>query len=137
LPPKSKIIIWTATFHAAKDATSDPDIGAARNFGAHMHRAYGRQAFALGFSALGGSYRYSRTEPARLLPPAPPGALESIALANSDAAAVYLNAQRLHVIGMVPGRPLQPNYVTTIWSRALDGVVVFREQRPPQRTDGQ
>src|SRR3569623_80324 len=29
LPPNSKIIVWTATIHAAKDATADPEIGAA------------------------------------------------------------------------------------------------------------
>ena len=136
LPPNSKIIVWTATFHAAKDATADPDIGAARNLGSYIHSAYGRQAFALGFSALAGSYRYSRTEPARPMPPAPTGSLESLALADSDAAAVYLDTRRLHLIGTVPGRPLQANYATTIWDRALDGVVVFRQQRPPQRTDG-
>lgn len=135
LPPNSKIIVWTATFHAAKDATADPDIGMARNLGSYIHKSYGRQAFALGFSALAGSYRYSRKEPARPLPPAPPGSLESVALANSDATATYLDARRLHLIGMVPGRPLQANYTTAVWDRVLDGVVVFRQQRPPQRTD--
>jgi erythromycin esterase-like protein len=136
LPPNSKIIVWTATFHAAKDATADPDIGAARNFGSYIHRAYGREAFALGFTALAGSYRYSRKETERTMPPAPPGSLESIALAHSDAAAVYLDTRRLHLIGSVPGRPFQPGYATTVWDRALDGLVVFRKQRPPQRTDG-
>jgi erythromycin esterase-like protein len=136
LPPNSKIIVWTATYHAAKDATSDPDIGAARNLGSYIHRAYGRRAFALGFSALGGSYRYSRNERARPLSPAPPRSLESIALADSDASVVYLGARRMHRIGMVPARPLQENYATTIWDRALDGIIVFRQQRPPHRTDG-
>lgn len=119
LPPNSKIIVWTATFHAAKDATTDPDIGAARNLGSYIQAAYGRQAFALGFSTLAGSYRYSRKEPARPLPAAPPGSPESIALTNSDAGAVYLDGQRLHLVGMVPGRPLGTNYATTqLGSRA-------------------
>jgi erythromycin esterase-like protein len=136
LPPRSKIILWGATFHFAKDSSTDAEYTMGGNLGSFIHRAYGRQAFALGFSALSGSFRYSRQEPDRAFPRAPNGSLESQAFADTTADAVYLDTARLKAMRNTPGRLDGYVYITHPWDRAVDGVVVFRRQRPPQRTDG-
>lgn len=136
LPSNSKIIVWAATVHVAHDASADPDFGGGGNFGSFVYKAYGRQSFALGTTALSGSYRYSRQEPARPLPPPAADSLEHKALADTTADAAYLGAAKLGTIGTSPGRLFGADPVTANWHRVLDGVIVLREQRPPQRTDG-
>jgi len=136
LPSNSKIIVWAATVHVAHDASTDPDFRGGGNFGSFVEKAYGRQSFALGITALSGSYRYSRQEPARALPPPAADSLEHKALADTTTDAAYLGAAKLDIIGTAPGRLFGADPVTADWHRVLDGVIVLREQRPPQRTDG-
>jgi erythromycin esterase-like protein len=137
LPARSKIILWGATAHMAKNAAADHHYDGAANLGSLIRRDYKRQSFALGFSALSGSYRYSRSQPDRAVAIAPQDSLESRALAGARRDAVYLDMPHLNAIGTVPGRLLGDDFVTAAWQRALDGVVVFRQQRPPRRMDGQ
>ena len=136
LPARSKIILWGATAHMAKDAAADHHYDGAANLGSLIRRDYKHQSFALGFSALSGSYRYSRSQPDRAVAVAPEDSLEGRALAGARRDTVYLDLPHLKAIGTVPGRLLGDDVVTAAWQRALDGVVVFRQQRPPQRTDG-
>ena len=49
LPRHAKIIVWTATVHAAKDATAAGMYKTGPNFGALLHRDYGDRAFVLDF----------------------------------------------------------------------------------------
>lgn len=60
LPKGSKVIVWSATAHIAKNGAADPAYARAGNFGGYVHRDYGASAFALGFSAASGEYRYAR-----------------------------------------------------------------------------
>ncbi len=136
LPARSKIIVWGATAHMAKDVAADRHYDGAANLGSLIRRDYMQQSFALGFSALSGSYRYSRSQPDRALAIAPRGSLEDRALTDAGRDAVYRRKPWLKAIGTVPARLLGDDFVTAAWQRALDGVVVFRQQRPPQRTDG-
>lgn len=139
LPARSKIILWGATAHMAKDAAADrhyDGYDGAANLGSLIRRDYKQQSFALGFSALSGSYRYSRSQPDRAIAVAPQDSLEGRALAGARRDTVYLDLPHLKAIGAVPGRLLGDDVVMAAWQRALDGVVVFRQQRPPQRTDG-
>ena len=135
LPPNSKIIVWAANAHIAHDASADPAFSGGGNFGSFIAKTYGRQSFALGLTALAGAYRYGRREPNRALAPAGADSLESKALANIAAAAAYLDAAKLAAIGVAPARLLGADFDTANWQRAFDGVLVLRQQRPPQRTD--
>lgn len=129
----SKIIIWGSTMHMAKDARSTAEFGGARNFGSFIHARYGRQAFSLGFSALTGSVRLNRRE-SKPLPKAPSDSMEAIALAASNLEMTYLDNSALLAMGKVPGAAFRHEYQIANWGKALDGVVIFREERPAQST---
>lgn len=134
LRPGTKIIVWAANQHAAKDAALDPDFTAGENLGAYIHAAYGRRAFALGFSAASGSFRWSRGE-FRPIVPAAPGSLEAVLTAGAGEAA-YAGPARLQSLGdrsSVLFSFQKP--VSARWSRMFDGLVVFRASRPPVRID--
>jgi erythromycin esterase-like protein len=131
LPARSKIIVWSATAHVAKDARADPRFASITNFGALLHRDYGSRAFALGFSAASGSYRYSRKDNRPLETP-PAGALESSTMSRGVTA--YLGPARLAKVGTVPGAFFSHSYHTNRWSDALDGAVVFDAEFPPHST---
>lgn len=136
LPPNSKIIVWAATAHIAHDASANPAFSGGGNFGSFIAKAYGRQSFALGITALSGTYRYSRQEPARAVAPTGADSLEGKALAGTAADATYLDAAKLAAIGAAPARLFGADSDTADWHRVLDGVIVLRRQQPPQRTDG-
>lgn len=127
-----KIIVWAATVHLARDASADPRFAGGRSFGAALSRAYGRRAFVLGFSALGGSYRLNRRE-TRVLPAAPPGSIEAQAFAGADADSVYVGGAMLAALGRSDAGIFRRDAFTgNDWSKAVDAVVVFREEYPPR-----
>ncbi len=130
LPKKSKIIVWAATVHVAKQG--DPIWGdrAGTNLGSLIHREYGNRARSVGFSALGGSFRQGKGKfPA--LPVAPADSVEARALQASDAGAVYVGSKRLAGMGRRPGAFFYHSYQALAWSTFLDSAVVFRLERPP------
>lgn len=133
LGPRAKIIIWAHNAHIARDASTSTSFPAGGNLGAFVHQAYGRRAFALGFSAYGGAWRsvFSRDEAE--LPPAPPGSLEALAMAGDAADTAYRDPAWLARTGRVPGRPFQYVYAPADWGRVFDGLVVFRAERAPGR----
>jgi erythromycin esterase-like protein len=127
-----KIIVWAATVHLARDAGADPRFAGGRTFGAALSHAYGKRAFVLGFSALGGSYRLNRRE-TRVLPAAPPGSIEAQAFAGADVDSVYVGAARLAALGRRGAGIFRRDAFTDAdWSKAVDAVVVFREEYPPR-----
>ena len=135
LPPGSRIIVWASTSHIAKDGAVTGDYVGARNLGSYLHESYGRRAFALGFTALGGAHFWTRREPSRPIASASPGSLEVLALSGSGADAAYLGTRQLRALGAVPGSMFLHRPVTASWASVLDGVVVFREEQPPHRID--
>jgi erythromycin esterase-like protein len=128
LPRKTRIIVWAATVHLAKDARADPRFPAGSNFGSMLHRDYGSRAFVLGFSALGGSARQGRRE--IVIPVAAPRSLEALVL-NGPGDSAYAGPGRLAKICSVPGAAFRHEPVTANWAAVLDGLVVFRAERPP------
>ncbi|MGB7133671.1 MAG: erythromycin esterase family protein, partial [Acidobacteriaceae bacterium] len=106
LPPHSKVIVWTATVHAAKDLSAVPGDENRIPLGLYIHREFGSRAFVLGFSADSGSYAFTG-QPIRQLSPAPPDSLEARSFAGRDAGAVYLSPRDLREIGAIPARPLR------------------------------
>lgn len=130
LPKKHKTIVWAATVHIAKQG--DPTWGdrAGTNLGSLIHRKYGNHARSLGFSALGGSFRQGKGNfPA--MPAAPEDSVEAQALAGITAGAIYVGSKQLAAVGKRPGAFFRHSYQTLSWSDFLDGVVVFRAERPP------
>lgn len=124
LPPKT--IIWTATVHAAK---ARGQLGGSLNTGTYIHQRFGDQAYVLGFSALGGQYRKITGEVLNV-PEAPEDSIEFKAMSPTDKGVVFLDQNDLAVFGTAPASIYSYKYKTDDWSKILDGLVVFREQRP-------
>lgn len=130
LPARSKIIVWTATNHAAKDLSGVPGQEKMVSLGSHLHRDFKNNAFVLGISAASGSYAMGR-QPARQLSAAPGSSVEGQAFATEGPDTRYFNVSQLRQLGAIPARPLGADFKTAKWDAALDGLVVFREERPP------
>ena len=128
LVPRTKIIIWGATTHLAKDPGPVWGIPGFRSLGARVHDQYGNLAVSIGFSALKGSYRNSRKQIAIAPPPAL--ALELEVISNSTSSAVYLNLALLRAIGTRPAAALDHVYRTLDWSQVMDAMVIFEEEWP-------
>lgn len=131
LPKSTRFIVWTHSFHAAKSAAIRPELDGAPTFGTLLHNAFGDRAFALAFSARGGSYRWNRKE-SRSIPAPPPGALEFAA--PGDDRTAYLDSTALHERGVALAAPDYHTYRSARWSDIFDGFIVFSEEHPPHST---
>lgn len=130
LPSRSKIIVWTATNHAAKDLSVVPGQEKWRSLGSYVAREFTGQGFVLGFSAYSGSYAMGR-QPQRPLTPAPANSLEGRAFGEDTSDARYLDASELRKLKAVPSRLVGSGFKTASWADVVDGIVVFREEHPP------
>ena len=131
LPPHSKVIVWAATVHAAKQLSAVPGDESEIPLGFYVHQDLGNRAFALGFSAYSGSYAMAG-RPVQPLPPAPRGSLEDRVFAGRDSETVYLSRSDLRKIGPVAARPLGTNFTTARWERVLDGLLIVRREQAPE-----
>ena len=132
LPPGSKVIVWTATTHAARDVHRVPGLEGHVPLGSLLQNDYGGRLFSLFISAASGSYALAR-QPARELSPAPEGSLERRAFAGTGDVRYYGRTE-LHELGAIAGRALGTGFKTAKWDELCDGVVIFREERPPEPT---
>ena len=124
-----KTIVWCATVHAVKQAPVDSKL---IPIGHYVHQALGVRAAAIGFSALTGSYGRPNRPPT-ILAAAPPGALEQLALQDPTQEIVYINAAQLRKRGEVAARTINyPRFITARWDQLLDGIIVLRQERPPE-----
>jgi erythromycin esterase-like protein len=134
LPRDAKIVVWTATTHAARASGAQPVLPlGVPPLGARLAEAWGDRLAVIGFTALGG--QWSRAgHPSQPLVPLPPNALEARALtagAAGDAAAwAYLDRAALRSLGSLPSR-LFGKVTTSDWSTAFDGVLVIRDEVAP------
>lgn len=113
LPADSRVVVWTATVHAARQRRDLAEIP----LWARIVERWGDRAGAVGFTAYSGqSSRAGR--PASPIPDAPPGSLEDIATETS----AWLDSNRLKKVGPVASR-LLGRFVTATWSDYFDGVV--------------
>jgi erythromycin esterase-like protein len=131
LPRPSKVIVWAATAHVAKELSTVPGDESRIPLGFYIHRDFKSRAFALGFSAYSGSYAMVG-QPVRPLRPAPQGSLEGRLLADHDGDMVYLSRSELRNSGPIAARPLGTNFTTARWDRVLDGLVIFRREQAPE-----
>ena len=130
LPAHSKVIVWAANVHVAKDLSGVPGEEGLVPFGFYVRREFKSRAFALGFSAYSGSYAMTG-QPAQQLSVAPDDSLEAQALADRDSDTIYISLNQLRKFGSVVARPLGTSFSTARWNEVLDGLVVFREERAP------
>ncbi|MGZ8469039.1 MAG: erythromycin esterase family protein [Gemmatirosa sp.] len=133
LPRDAKIVVWTATTHAARAPGAPPvrPLGVPP-LGERLAERWGDRLAVIGFTALGGQGARAK-QPSRPLAPLPPDALEARALAAAagDAASwAYLDRAALRSLGAVPSR-LFGRVTTTDWSTAFDGVLVIRDEAAP------
>jgi erythromycin esterase-like protein len=131
LPAGSKLIVWAATTHAAKSLAGVPGQERMIPLGSYIRAEFGDRAFALGFSALSGSYHMAR-QPGRDLSAAPTGSIEGRAFADNSADIRYFDARQLRGFGAIPARPTGTEFRTARWDHVLDGLVVFRSEHPPR-----
>jgi erythromycin esterase-like protein len=124
LPAGSKVIIWTATVHAARKQ------GGLRQqpLGARLAAQWEGRLAAVGFTAYAGMSSMAG-QPAKPLPEAPPGSLEARAT-QGNVPWAFLNASTLRSIGDAPSR-LLGSFSAADWSTYFDGVVVIRDEVAP------
>jgi erythromycin esterase-like protein len=125
-----KAIVWTATNHAAVDLSGVPGQERRTSLGAQVRETFKDTVFTLGFSAASGSYAMGR-QPARALIDAPAASLEGRAFIGTDADTRYFTRRELRGLARIAARPLGATFTTAAWDRVLDGLIVFREERPP------
>jgi erythromycin esterase-like protein len=133
VPAPAKVLVWTATNHAAKSLVGVPGLERSISLGSYVSAEYGADAFALGFSALSGSYALGRQSP-RTLTPAPPNSLEHAVLDRDSTDASYVGLDALKTFGVLPARPVSPDVKEANWSKVFDALVILREERPPRPT---
>jgi erythromycin esterase-like protein len=124
MPKGSKVIVWTATTHAARtqgDLSTKP-LGA---FLAESHKA---RVAAVGFTALRGESSMA-ARPAKPLPDLPASSLETRTL-SGDVAWMFLDNKQLQQLGKLPSR-LFGRVTEANWSEHFDGVVVIRDEVAP------
>jgi len=123
LPANSRVVVWTATVHAARQRGSLPDVP----LGARLVERWGDRVGAVGFTAYAG-YTSMAGLPASPIPDAPPDSLE--ATATKASAWALLDAAKLRAIGRVPSR-LLGTFTSDTWSDYFDAVVVIRQEVAP------
>lgn len=131
LPAKSKIIIWAATVHAAKDLSGIQGGAVGRvPLGSYIHEELKDKVFSLGFSAYSGEYAFVH-QPVKRLSDAPPSSLEAQVFAHTDSDTVYLSLEQLRHYNSIEGRPLGNDPKAARWDQVIDGLVLFRQEHAP------
>ena len=123
LPANSRVVVWTATVHAAKQRGTGPEMP----LGALAAERWGDRVASIGFTASAGASSMAG-RPARPLSAMPPGSLE--ATATRDTPWALLDAAALRGLGAVPSRLLGGARSAT-WADAFDAVVVIGEEVAP------
>ncbi len=123
-PKARKVIIWTATVHAARRQGVLP----VRPLGAWLAERYGSRYAAIGFSALSGMSSVAGRR-ARPLEEAPSGSLEA-RVAQAGDEWTFLNSSKLRKIGKVSSR-LFGKFTEAEWSDYFDAVLIVRQEAAP------
>jgi len=123
LPANSRVVIWTATVHAARQRGSRSEVP----LGARVVERWGDRVGSVGFTAYAG-YTSMAGRPASPIPDAPAESLE--ATATRESAWALLDAEKLRAIGRVSSR-LLGKFVAETWSDYFDAVVVIRQEVAP------
>ncbi len=123
LPARSKVIVWTATVHAARQRGQLPSMP----LGARVVERFGDRVGSVGFTAYAG-FTSRAARPATAIPDAPPESLE--ATTTKESAWAILDSKKLRAIGRISSR-LLGKFVADTWSDYFDAVVVVRQEVAP------
>lgn len=123
LPPNSRVVIWTATVHAARQRGSIADTP----LGARVVERWGDRVGSVGFTAYGGSTSRAG-QPASRIADAAADSLE--ATTTSDSPWALLDSKKLRAIGRISSR-LLGKFTSDVWSDYFDVVVVVRQEVAP------
>lgn len=121
----SKIVIWTATVHAARQQGKLPQLP----LGARLAERWGRRLAVIGFTAFVGQSSMAG-QPIKPLPEAPPDSLEARSTEKKSVAWIFLDSSALQRIGNVPSR-LLGEFTSAEWSTYFDAVLVIRQESAP------
>lgn len=123
LPANSRVVVWTATVHAARQRGTWPEMP----LGALAAERWGDHVASIGFTATAGSTAMAG-RPARPLAAMPPGSLE--ATVARDTPWMLLDAAALRGRGEIPSR-LLGGVRSASWADYFDAVVVIGEEVAP------
>jgi erythromycin esterase-like protein len=123
LPKGSKVVIWTATVHAAQHQGELPWVP----LGARLVEKLGNRVASVGFTALEGQTSMAGM-PSKPLAALPSGSLEERSLSGESYA--ILSREALRAAGAVPSR-LFGRAMSADWSRMFDLVVFVRDEVAP------
>jgi erythromycin esterase-like protein len=123
LPANSRVVVWTATVHAARERGALGDVP----LGARVVERFGDRVGSVGFTAYGG-YTSRAGAHASPIADAPPESLETTA--TRESAWALLDSGKLRAIGRVSSR-LLGRFVSDTWSDYFDAVVVIRQEVAP------
>ena len=123
LPASTRVVVWTATVHAARQRGSLAEVP----LGARAVDRWGDRVGSVGFTAYGG-FTSRAAHPASPIADAPADSLE--ATATSKSAWALLDAKQLKAVGRAPSR-LLGKFLTEKWSDYFDAVVVIRQEAAP------
>jgi erythromycin esterase-like protein len=123
LPANSRVVVWTATVHAARERGALP----AEPLGARAVARWGDRVGSVGFTDFAG-YTSRAGHPASPIAEAPPESLEATSTTKSPWA--LLDSKKLRAIGRVPSR-LLGKFVADTWSDYFDLVIVIRQEAAP------
>jgi erythromycin esterase-like protein len=130
LPKHSKVIVWAANVHVAKDLSAISGSEGKVPFGSYIKRDFGDRAFSLGFSAYSGEYEFIRP-PVRELSTAPASSLEGQVFTHDNSDLVFLSRGQLRKYGSLAARLMGAGFQTAHWDEVVDGLIVFRKERAP------
>jgi hypothetical protein len=129
LPLGSKVVVWTATVHGARDAGAG-----IKPMGGYIKDEFGDGSLIVAVGAAGGSYGQAFSD--KIYPIVAPASdsVEARALMGLEAPAVYVPAARLKSFGTAPGGLFSHSpVVTRDWSTTVDSAVILRDEYPASR----
>ena len=119
----SRVVVWTATVHAARRQGALPEAP----LGARAVERWGDRVGAVGFTAYSG-FTSRAGRPASPISQAPPDSLEATTAREPPFA--VLDSGKLRALGRVPSR-LLGKFASETWADYFDAVVVIRREVPP------
>lgn len=132
--PGERIVVIAHSVHAGHDLAGAGYTTHA-SMGDAVKQAFGAQAYAIAFTAVGGSYgSWWQSPPARDLAPAPPASLEGL-VADAVPGDAFLDLRGAPaggewLRGSLAARPVNHQYRSAAWPQSFEGFVVVREMTP-------
>lgn len=133
LPQKTKVIVWSATIHAIKQATQISD--KIKPMGVFIHEAFKSNAIVVGFSAFSGHY-YDRVKQKTIVIDSVDGSLESLAFNTNSLKIKYLNNNQLKSLDKISAKAINYSKPKSIeWYKLIDSLVVLKQETVPHSSN--